>query len=1162
MKALELCLPVAALLILQAVITHADIEVLDRPMWIFPGQQFRVCLRQPEGSGELRCEYPDTVEMFDTWDQDDIQRYYFRSLKPGDATLQFSGEGGQMTMELQVIPWSDVYAPRQHKNIKLPRIWPLQKPDYQGMKTQRTLHSEADMAELQEGSVAGRAKRWLQTPDEEIYNIIPGPSVPRTCLIVLGSQEGGGIGKGCPVCGTDIYEGRSGFYPWEFGDLNGEHAWQVQCPNCGTWFPSNDWQNGDMHSGPFPDDGFGCEPVEPVTDENGRAWRFPFIAYYHQWQAYMKELTPGILETAQASVTTGDKQYAHKCAIGLFRYAESMLDLSVNLNHRKMANRNGIYRWPVGAPLKSNIDRLSHSFMYIQPNWDTPRMENCAKAWDLIFDQIDDDQALVEFAQKHHHPDIRTIEDFRRFIDAGVMRVTAQAAIDKSVSRNYPQQESMGATMALGLGTEEALDIVDYLLNDVGIRFAVSNQYFKDGSGHESPSYNHIQIREIADLFKTLDGMRQIHPDLYQPPRFVSPIKDPKFRLQYDFPLQFTLIGRTFPVVGDCGKGGPPDPMPPRQGYPCDLNDWKIAYRQTGDERFAQCLYGPDGQNVAKLDDPQLKQAAIEAGEKLGWQVDIPSNIVDGYGHAILRSGEGPDQRAMWVRYRRTLQHAHSDMLTYGLVGMKRSFLPELGYPEGWTYSGYWEKNWGTHYGTKITGLRTTNFNRGRLLTFADSTPAQVAVAESRTPHGDSEAVRQRLIALIDVSPTEFYAITCERVKGGEEQTWSFHGPDGEVQPVGIKPEPYDGTVLGEGIDYRDVDAAKESELACLALMYDPARAEPEGVWGLDYELRGQDGLRMRMTNVYPEGGDVRTGKGKTPAGRSRYNITWAVSQHRGEAPLTRQYLQVIEPYNQQRFITNIERVNVTGGDEDAEFAPLALRVTGENFVDTIILQPGAAATLQAGDLTFDGEFALWRERGDEVDTAVLVRGTQIADGEVEFVADTDEYRGTIRECDWANSSITIEPQPPSAKSLEGCHITISNPAGSHASYQIKTAEPVESGCRITFDLDPRIGEGFVGECSDNTVRSETYLRMYPYGYYDGKTISTEDDSVHYRLRACDNGHDCVIDTEAEGEVSAETLMKQFTDYDGDDLKRLVIYDYGPGDAVTIEQFSSIRVVP
>jgi hypothetical protein len=195
------------------------------------------------------------------------------------------------------------------------------------------------------------------------------------------------------------------------------------------------------------------------------------------------------------------------------------------------------------------------------------------------------------------------------------------------------------------------------------------------------------------------------------------------------------------------------------------------------------------------------------------------------------------------------------------------------------------------------------------------------------------------------------------------------------------------------------------------------------------------------------------------------------------------------------------------------------------------------------------------------VDTAVLVRGTELADSEVVFTTDIAEYRGTIRECDWTNSAIIIEPQPKSPEALAGCHVSLTNEAGNHASYQVKTAEPVEGGCRLTFDIDPRIGEGFVGECTDNTIRSETNLRMYPYSYYNGKTIASEDGSVNYRLKACSNGHDCIIDAQAEGDIPAETLQEQFGDYDGDDLRRLVIYDYGPGDTVVAEQFSSIRVV-
>jgi len=32
----------------------AELKVLDKPLWILPGQQFRVCLEQPEGSGTLQ----------------------------------------------------------------------------------------------------------------------------------------------------------------------------------------------------------------------------------------------------------------------------------------------------------------------------------------------------------------------------------------------------------------------------------------------------------------------------------------------------------------------------------------------------------------------------------------------------------------------------------------------------------------------------------------------------------------------------------------------------------------------------------------------------------------------------------------------------------------------------------------------------------------------------------------------------------------------------------------------------------------------------------------------------------------------------------------------------------------------------------------------------
>ncbi|MAT77516.1 hypothetical protein CMK14_20540 [Candidatus Poribacteria bacterium] len=83
-----------------------------------------------------------------------------------------------------------------------------------------------------------------------------------------------------------------------------------------------------------------------------------------------------------------------------------------------------------------------------------------------------------------------------------------QMCLDSAVWRNYPQQEVTASTLALALGTRKPMGIVDYLLNENGVRFSLSNQYYKDGSVHESPSDNHIQIGNMVRLFQTLEKLR------------------------------------------------------------------------------------------------------------------------------------------------------------------------------------------------------------------------------------------------------------------------------------------------------------------------------------------------------------------------------------------------------------------------------------------------------------------------------------------------------------------------------------------------------------------------------------------------------------------------------------------------------------------------------
>ncbi|MGD9495817.1 MAG: hypothetical protein AB7Y46_05875 [Armatimonadota bacterium] len=1183
---------ITASIICTATGAWGELEILDQPMWVFPGQIFRIALRQPAGSGELAVEHPGNVEMFDRWDQDERQRFYFRALAPGDTPLRFSGAGGRLEITVQVIPWSDVYEPREYEGVRLPRLWPMSEQIFE-LKQGPTIYTPQERAALRaSGAEPGAiAQRWLEMSDQEIWEIIPGPAIPRTCLIVLGDADGG-VGKGCPVCGTTIYEGRDGFYPWIFDPV--EHPWKVGCPNCGTWFPSNDWHEGDMHSGPFPDDGWGCEPLEPVLSSGGTPWRWPFIAYYHQWEAYMRTLTPGIIQAALAYASTGDERYAHKCAVALCRFAESHLDMSLNLSHRKRVLRDGIPRWPVGAAVADRIASLSGSFSYIQPNWDTPRMEDAARAYDLIFETIEGDEDLLAFVRAQYHPEIEGADDLHRFLQAGIMRTCAQYGIDNAVSRNWPMQERMVATMALALGTPQALDLVDRLLNGwPALRYSLTNEYLKDGAGHETGGYNRGQIRNTVGLADIFGRIEKLMPELYQPPKFVSLVSDPKFRQIFDFPLDASLIARTTDEIGDAGHPTT-DPVPLQQGRPLSAADFAEAYAWTRVPRFAQAAWGPSGSVPGNVS-PEVAAEIERIGREQGWMVDLPSSILDGYGHAILRSGEGDRQRALWVRYGVAIQHRHLDMLTIGLAALQRNLLPELGYPVGWTYAGAWESNWGTHYATHITGVSTSSYPIGGVRTFAASAPAQYARVATQVPReGENRPRRERVLVLVDIDDQDCYAIALERVFGGFQHTWSFHGPSGPAQLSGVTLTPQGGgTVAGPDVPYRDTSFSPsgDSELRCLAFMPDPSVGEVTGPWQATFELEGQAGVFLHATQLTPTDGRLWTSVCSAPGGRSSYQATWCVMQRSGEEPLASQYLTVLEPYEGQRRVTAIERIGVTGELMADDFPPLALRVSTDEFTDTIIIQPrhGFTCATADGSLTSDAEFALWRQRDGAMDAAVMVRGTALLSIDEGLTLAVPEYVGTIQSCDWPSRTVRVRwaeglqgladqaiwtgaageserrmevqfigVSTEDASALVGRHVHITNEAGNRASHAVVAAEPIEGGVQLTLDYDARVGEGPVAECADNAVTSGLSFRLNAFGYYDGKTVANEDGSSAWRCTHID-GRSCMIDAARYGTVAAATLREAFSDRDGDGLARLILYDYGPGDTVTIPCWAVVR---
>ncbi len=1130
---------------LASIALSAELKILDKPMWVFPGQRFRICIGQEKNSGTLKATFPqDALKLCAQRDKDSDQRFYFTAEKTGTHKIIFDGKGGHLEMDVEVIPWADVYAPRKYGNVILPRIWPMDAPYQENVKTRRTLLDDDEYAE----QLAKYSKKpifhFKGLSDEQVFNMIPGPAVARTCLIVLGNRADDKT-MGCPVCGTDIYKGRNGFYPWI---LDSNNPWKVTCPNCKTSFPSNDWANGDMTSGDFPDDGFGCEPVKPIIAPSGQARRWPFIAYYHQTMAYMRQFIPGITEAAFIGLANNDKEALHRAAIALFRYAESMLDMSLNMNHRKIPNRDGILRWPVGAPIPNT--KSPETFLYIQPNWDTPIMEQMALVWDCIFDKLDDDHDLIAFCQSHYHPEITDITAFRRFMDAGVLRVQIQAAMDNKIARNYPQQESTALTLALTYGTEQTLNVADWLLNEKGIRFALTNQYYKDGHAHESPSYNSIQINDMTRIFNTLDKVAALFPDKFVPPTFVSPRNDPKYRLQFDAPLDFGLIGRHYPIVGDTGGAKRPTILSQSQGYPLSKQNFIAAYKHTGDERFLQAIYGPAGNGTAHIKDKELVAKIEEAGKHLGWQVQVPSNFQDGYGMAFLRSGMDNNQRAAWLRYQRVPQHAHVDMLTWGYAAIMRDLTPELGYPIGWSYAVDWESSWGTHYETHITGVKSIDFHKGALTAFVPASPIQVAVTEAR--HKDGH-IRERTLILVDVSPEDSYVLTLERVCGGDEHTVSFHTQEGNLK-TNVSFTPYEGTALGAGLKYGDFSSVIDRDLACLSYMKDPASATFDGPLQIDLEFFNQPHTGYRVFSLMPSGSTTIKAHATPPGGgNNAYDLPWFITKIKGGDNLKGQYLHIMNPFTLAPCLERIEQLDAKT-DGETEWPPLAIRVHGKDFTDTFILQKDNGAKVTAGGITSDGIVGFVRHQNGKCTASTLVRGTTLTTGDVAITLPTAAFSARIASCDWKNKTITLDNLPPKDAILQGRHIRIYNEHGSSASYIIQKAELIDGKCILTFNLDARIGEGFIRNCTESAIHTKTELRMCYFFYYNGKCLVNEKGDRIFTIKNA-----WLNDVNVIGDISKPDMNKAFPDTDGDGNAMFTIYDYGPGDTIQIDFFSSIQ---
>ena len=1026
--------------------------------------------------------------------------------------------------------------------IVLPRRWPLGE-ELAERKTARSLRTPAELAQgranLRETDwgraelrhTVARTAGWVAMSDEALWRLVLPTTVPRRHYV---NQL-----KGCPVHGTEIKK-RNHFHPWHIDPVN--RPWKIQCPVGKEWYPSNDFANGDLAGGDFPDDGFGY--VAPDGEH------YYFLAEYSEL-VHLGWVRAAVSLLARSYELTGEHRYAHKAAIMLFRLAEEYGHMAYALDDRA--------RCDCGYPRVRPRDPLTRPNgngwvgFFTDRIWENANCVIFPTAYDQIFDGLEGDAELLKFlrcqrekvaesslakvyAHLERYPVPSGIAGYRRFVEDHMLRVMAQGLIDRAILGNDGMHQEAMITLALVLNYERGRELVDWTYTGPGqMQFHLPNYFFKDGSAYESiGGYNSIHIRGLNAVAMKMERLRALRPELYPVPEYPKITDAPKHRLLFDFAVDHVLCGRYRPQVGD--TGGPATASRGKPMWAGDLGraDFDSAFRLYGDAKYAKVLYAgrgdiPHPELFAEPVDERVKALVEEHGAEIEHETDV----LDGYGLAILRSGAAEARRALWLFYGQLRGHAHDHFLHIGLVAHGMDLMRCLGYPRSWHYSRMWEKHWATHYKVGVVGQQARF--KGAVRAIAALPGFQYVDIEGLPYREDRRAgfaryrtepgsVYRRACAVVDLSPTEFYVVDVFTVVGGKEHYWSFQGMgDAEIQGVELA-EQTDGTLAGPDVRYGETRKVRGREREAFALLENVRRGRPAAAWGVDWAIGDNRDTHLKFTMVEPRDVEAIVTTGRSPSGGQPYEHDFVFARRMGGAPLSSRFVSVIEAYTQRPSIDRIEAVDS------------GVKVYAGELVDTILLGEGNS------DFTFDGEIGLWRERRGKVASVTLINGSVLKKDAVGVESSQPMSAGEIVAVDRARNAITVQGLAVGGLEVGGFVMVRSADRGS--CYRVRAIERGgREGAVFVLNNDPLIGEGDATGFANGVVKSSTHFPLANHRYYQGARLASPDGKREFGVASVTRGN-VYLDPP---NVPAAELRAAF----GDGM-RFRIYDYGVGDEVRV----------
>jgi oligo-alginate lyase len=744
------------------------------------------------------------------------------------------------------------------------------------------------------GPEYGPAETYAEQSDEFMWLLQPTTKIARFI-----EQEARAI---CPVHGT---RGRD-LDPWCPYNIDPiEHPYKIQCMLGGEWYPSNDYASGDLTSGEYPDDGNGCR-IDGCT-------YFFLREYVHM--AYGSAVIPALRSLSQAYALTGDARYGRKGTILLARLASEYPNHDDRQDRRFYALYNGRdprRQWITGGMITDHI-------------WETFCLEGAVYAYDGLYPYMGQDPDMLAFLRDQGMP-VESADDLRRYIEHYLVRAGMIGLLNGAIKGNEGHHQAAALACALVLDdytgpSPNSVDLVDYAFHGVGhAAHLLVNGLTRDGGGHESPSYSRIEL-DLIRVDRAMSAIRQQQPDLFPLDRYPDLFGEPKARLIFDWFLDMTLLDAYLPSIGDTGgitdgPGGTPGITELRratsQCYSLLTSENLYAFQRYGDPRMARAATRLDGTLYeGELFEPYPADQIAAALQRPESHLDRGSRLLDGYGVAILSSGDQEHRRAAMLNYSSLTGHRQRDHLSLGLFARGVDWLPDLGYPHSWDHRWQWDANSLAHNTVTVdeTQPRHDFGGAGRLFARADGIHVICAGHDPYPPERVEPArngarptrLYERLFVLVDVDEESFYLVDVFTVDGGEQHDQSWHGPLVPVQPPELDWIIQDaGTLAGPDVEpfgsWTDRWGRDRKDFPSYLTGIRRATLARPTTWTWPTDLPEGDGLRLHLV---PVGGPLEAigGRGRSPARPEDWGLDYILARRQVTDGSPSVFVSVVDAY-------------------------------------------------------------------------------------------------------------------------------------------------------------------------------------------------------------------------------------------------------------------------